>query len=60
MNINPAYDAPEFREAWFSKRPLREIAADYNTTIHNVWRAATCRGWPPRRVINPPKKALKA
>lgn len=42
------YDSEWFREAWFSKAPMREIAEALGVSIVSVWLAARRRGFPAR------------
>lgn len=43
---SPEYDAPEFRDMWFSRMTLAEIAKSMGVSITAIWKAAERRGWP--------------
>lgn len=47
----PDYDTDAFRQAWFSREPLRSIAARYGVTVQAIHRAAARRGFPCRFTI---------
>lgn len=44
----PDYDTDAFRQAWFSREPLRSIAARYGVTVVAIHKAAARRRFPGR------------
>lgn len=46
----PEYDAPRFRQQWFSPVTLAEMAEEYGRSIPSIWLAAKNRNFPPKEI----------
>lgn len=49
LNRNTAYDSDDFRNRWFSRETIAEIAADYGVSAPAIRKAALTRGYPNKK-----------